>query len=151
MAAADASFDHFPMVLRPPYHTQRLEITLLQSDTIAVFFLRLVLRRRPTYADSLKPTISRLPRGCNRGLIRPCAYGATATIMHPESASRIYFIRQPLDYFPTLRLVLRRWPMAHLRLILHDNQRTSANVWGYNWAVRGRYCSSMEQHPKPAR
>ena len=49
MAAADAPFVHLPTELRTLYHTHRLEITLLQSDTIAVFFPRLVLRRWPTY------------------------------------------------------------------------------------------------------
>ena len=98
MAAADAPFDHLPMELRPPYHTHRLEITLLQSNTIVVFFLRLVLRRRPTYAITQKPTISRplWPPPMPHITI---SHGDMAMILHPERAYRIYYKQQSSNYF----------------------------------------------------
>ncbi len=98
MAAADSPYQHLPMELRPPYHTHRLEITLLQSDTIVVFFLRLVLWRRPTYAITQKPTISRplWPPPMPHITI---SHGDMAMILHPERAYRIYYKRQSSNYF----------------------------------------------------
>ena len=107
MAAADAPFDHLPTELRTLYHTHRLEITLLQSDTIAVFFPRLVLRRWPTYAPSCEHIPCQLswpspmpikyehlfmelqPQYCpDREDTSPTSYGYTYCYLHPHPEKR---------------------------------------------------------------
>ena len=120
MAAADASFDHLPMELRPPYCTHRLEITLLRSDTIVIFFLPLVLRRQPTYAITQKPTISRplWPPPMPHMTIFPWRYGHDIT------------------------------PRESLSHLINDNP-TSCEHIGSTWAVfwrAGAYLSPAKEH-----
>ena len=49
------------MELRPPYYTNREQITHTSNGYSDIFLIRLVLRRQPAYAITHKPTISRQP------------------------------------------------------------------------------------------